>query len=196
MTKRKSKTTGIPKPKTWTKTTLPMKPGHTWKAPDGYKIVVADRGLVSFSIPSEWTIQGFEPLDIRDKEPPDETCHLVATIFRTPPGVDWTELPLTGLMKQVTENAYKDVWDRTPIQKSPREDIEFVWFQQTFMDPEEHRPAHSRIAMARGLAVHVLFTFDYWVEDAPKLEPIWSVIMDSILLDRYIEDPTRGETLH
>jgi hypothetical protein len=176
--------------------TLPMKDNHTWHAPDGYKILVVEQGLVSFAFPDSWYIHAFDPFDIRDQKPPDETCHLQATIFRAPPGVDWSQLPLIPLMQNVIKDAYKSVLERTPITMHPREDIEIAWLQQKFTDPEEHRPAWSRIAMARGQAVHVLFTFDYWTEDAEKLELVWDEIMNSIMLDRYIADPTRGEILH
>lgn len=197
MTKRRNKTTPIPKPRQYKHVaTLPLHDKHTWTAPEGYKILMVDRGLVSFNLPADWYIHAMDPFDIRDKAPPDETCHLQATLYRAPAGVDWSGLPLISLMEKVIQGAHKDILERSPIQKHPRTDIEIVWFQQRFIDKEEKRPAFSRIAMARGQTVHVLFTFDYWVDDAAKLEPVWEEVMRSVMLDRTIADPIRGETLH
>src|SRR5688572_3343318 len=52
MMSRHKKKNSFPRP---TKT-LKMKDDHTWDAPKGYKIVVADKGAVSFNIPRTWVI--------------------------------------------------------------------------------------------------------------------------------------------
>lgn len=198
MSKRRNRTTPIPKlqPKPMRKYTLPMPENHNWTAPEGYVIFVADRGLVRFNIPESWVVHSIEPIEIRDTEPPDEKCRLMATIMRAPPGIDWTGLPLTPLLENATKGTYRKILEHKPIQTYPRDDIEVVWKQIKFDDPVEHRPAFSRIAVARGSAVHVLFTFDYWEDDAERFVPVWEEVMRSLLLERFIDNMLKGETLH
>ena len=50
--------------------------------------------------------------------------------------------------------------------------------------------------MARGWDVQALITFDFWVDDAPKLEGMWTEILRSLQLGRKIDDPTKGVILH
>jgi hypothetical protein len=185
------------KPK-FAKKTLKMKDNHTWKAPDGYKIVVLDRGVVSFNIPSDWIVAKTEPaFEMNDKEPPDDDARVSVSFWRMPRGVDWSGLPLLPLLAEATKNSREDdILDQGEIIKSPRTDIEIVWREQRFLDPVEKREAYTRIAVARGFDVHTLITSDFWVSDQDRLIPIWAEILNSLQLGRYIEDPTKGVTVH
>jgi len=71
-----------------------------------------------------------------------------------------------------------------------------VWTEHRFLDPVEKREAHSRIATARGWDVQVLITFDFWVDDAANMRPVWNEVLRSLQLGRTIEDPTKGAVLH
>lgn len=176
----------------WEKRTLKMRDDATWKAPDGYAIFVADKGAVRFNVPKSWVVKPKDNrIELYDREPPDDDTRLSLTVFRTPP-VDWSELPLSRLLADVT----KDSDERGPIRTHPRPDVEIVWTEMPFDDPVEHRPACSRVVLARGQNIHALLTLDFWVDDTQRLEPMWQELLRSVELGRYVSDPTRGDVLH
>lgn len=180
-------------------TTMRMRDHHGWKAPAGYKIVVLDRGAVSFNMPQAWLVHKTDPFEMHDGLPPNDNARVMCSYWKFPPGIDWTGLPLLELLAKSTEDRQSELLERGEILKHSRKDLELVWLYQKFMDPEEHRPAFSRILMARGedvMAVHCLITMDYWPEEERKLNPLWEEIMRSLLVGRYIEDPTKGPLTH
>jgi len=180
----------------WQKKTLRLKDNHTWKAPKGYKIVVVDRGAASFNIPEHWHLAKLEPLELLDKEPPNDNARLTVTVWHLPPGVDWTALPLGPLLAQATEGVHEHILARSEVVTSPRTDLELAWTEHRFLDPQEKREAYSRIAVARGFDVQILATFDFWVDEAKQYLPVWHEVLRSLQLGRKIEDPTKGVMLH
>jgi len=158
--------------------------------------VVLDRGAVSFNIPERWVVAKLEPaFELNDREPPNDNARLSVSFWRTPPGIDWSGLPLIPLLAQSLEGSELEILEREEIRKTARTDLEVVWTQHRFLDPVEKREAYSRIAMARGWDVHVLITFDLWVDDLQKFKHVWDEVLRSLQLGRYIEDPTKGVTL-
>lgn len=178
------------------KSTLRMQDNHTWKAPKGYKIVVMDRGAVSFNVPEKWVMHKFEPLEMYDKTPPNDNARLSVSFWRLPVGVDWSKLPLGELLLKTLVDSEKDILERGDLVVSERTDLEIVWTEHRFLDATEKREAFSRILFARGWNVQVLVTFDFWVSDAPKLLAMWNEVVRSLQLGRRIEDPTKGAVLH
>ncbi len=189
--KHKKKKHNLPKP-----TSMRLKDNHTWKAPKGYKIVVLDRGAVSFNVPEKWEVGKLEPFEMHDVAPPKDNVRLGVTFWRTPPGVDWTGLPLAKLLADSTEGSELEILARGEIARHSRTDLEIVWMENRFLDPIEKREAFSRIALARGWDVHVLITLDYWVDESEKHRPAWHEVINSLQLGRYIEDPTKGIVTH
>jgi hypothetical protein len=184
-------------PPRWKKQTLRLKDNHTWKAPDGYKIVVIDRGAVSFNIPQSWLIAKFEPhLELNDNPPPNDNARVSVSFFNFGPGIDWTGLPLAPLLLKVAEESELEILAQGEVVTSDRTDIEIVWTERQFLDPVEKRPAITRIAVARGFDLHVVITSDFWVDDLDKLKPVWDEVLRSLQLGRRIEDPTKGQVLH
>lgn len=184
-------------PQGYSKKRLRLKDNHTWQAPKGYKILVLERGVVSLNIPEKWNVVKTQPnVELHDAPPPDDNARLSISFWRLPPGVDWTGLPLKELLEKSTEGSSLEILERGEIITSKRTDLEMVWRQDRFLDPVEKRDAFTRIMMARGWDVHALITFDFWVDDALKLEGMWDELMRSLQLGRYIEDPTKGVTLH
>lgn len=184
----------LPKPQTYK-----LKENHSWKAPAGFKVVVLDRGAVSFNIPEKWFVAKMDPtFEMHNAAPPDDDARLSVTFFRTQPGIDWTGLPVDALLL----NSMKDIDDRdtlntTAITRLPRTDIELVWAEQRFIDPvEKPREAFTRVTLARGFDIHAILSFDYWVNQAGQFRPVWNEIIRSLQIGRVIADPLRGETLH
>ena len=174
---------------------LRLKENHGWRSKPGYQIFVAERGAVRFDFPQGWVIKPEAgPIKLHDREPPDDTCVLQMSLFRTPPGIDWTELPLApllaGAMKDDPDDG--DVIERGEIQHVKRSDLEYAWRETRHTDPNEHREARSRSCLARGSDIHVLLTLDFWPEDAERLEPVWNEVLRSLRLGQYVADPTVG----
>ena len=182
------------KPK-YKKSTLRLKDNHTWKAPKGYKIVVLERGAVSFNVPQNWLVAETEPFTMHDAKPPDDNARLAVSYWKFAPGIDWTGLPLDDLLLKSTADVGQEILAQSPIKRSERDDIELLWIEQRFLDAEQQRQAFSRIATGRGFDIHVVITFDLWVDDAPKFEAMWGEVLRSLQLGRVIEDPTQGAIL-
>lgn len=178
-------------------TTLPLKPNHTWKSPAGYKIIALDRGLVSFNVPEGWHLAKLEPFELNDAAPPDDNARLTVSFWRLPPGVDWTGLPLDQLMEDSTKGDKLKILSKSELARETRPDAELVWVEHRFQDTEQdNREAYTRILIARGWNVHVLITFDFWVDEAEKFVPEWDEIFRSLQLGRQIADPTAGGIEH
>ncbi|HLV35367.1 MAG TPA: hypothetical protein VKY59_09650 [Spirillospora sp.] len=176
---------------------LRLRQDHNWKAPAGFKIVVLDRGAVSFNVPESWVIVKMEPaLELNDGEPPDDNARLSVSFWRTPPGIDWSGLPVDELLAKSTDGDSVEILERREVSRIERDDMELVWTEHRFMDPDEKREAFSRVTLARGWDMHVLMSFDYWADEAEKFLPVWAEAVRSLQLGRQIDDPTRGAVLH
>ena len=46
--------------------------------------------------------------------------------------------------------------------------------------------------MAKGSGVYCLITFDFWVDDTAKFEPVWDEVLRSLTLGMYVNDPSVG----
>ena len=179
----------------WSKQSLRMKETHGWRAKPGYQILVLDRGAVRFDFPRDWHFEpGPMPVTLHDKKPPDDQCRLQLSLFRTPPGIDWSALPLPQLLADAMKDDEPDpeVIERGEIVHVERRDLELAWRQTRRIDPNEKREARSRSRLARGSDLHVLITLDFWPEDAKRLEPVWDEVLRSLRLGQYVADPTVG----
>ncbi|HLY28930.1 MAG TPA: hypothetical protein VKQ72_21465 [Aggregatilineales bacterium] len=182
------------------KSTQRLATNHSWTAPKGYKVVAIERGAVIFNIPQDWTLTKLQPIEIYDKEPPADNARISVSFWRLPPGLDWTELPLEGLLNDATKDLGKSderqILDNGPVKTSPRTDLELATKIQRFVDPLEHREAYTYMATARGWDVHVLITFDFWLDDLAKCAPVWDEVLRSLQLGLVIDDPTKGIMRH
>ncbi len=184
----------IPQPKR-----MQLKENHSWKAPAGFKIVVLDRGAVSFNVPEKWFVAKMEPtFEMHNDVPPKDDARISVTFFRTMPGIDWSGLPADMLLEQSLKGvADRETVGTSAITRIPRTDIEVVWAEHRFIDPvEKPREAFTRVTLARGFDIHAIISFDYWVDQAAKFRPVWNEMVRSLLIGRVIKDPTKGETLH
>lgn len=179
-------------------TSRPLAANHSWKAPKGYKIMVLDRGTISFNIPQDWIVAKLEPVEIHDGEPPNDNARISVSFWRLPPGVDWSGLPLPKLLmdslKGGSESTVK-MLERGKLVEANRDGMEMVWVQSRFLDLPQNREAYSRVAVVRGFNVAALISFDFWVDDAKKLQSVWDELLRSIILGRSIADPTKGVLL-
>lgn len=176
----------------WIKETLELKEDHNWKSKPGYRIFVAGRGALRFDVPQDWF---FEPdtksFRFLDKKPPNDDCRLEASYNLLPPG-DWQDFPLVPLLKKVVQDDERDVMELGEIIRLKCQTARIVWTELKFIDSQENRSAYSRICIGLGSGVQCLITFDYWVDDAERLTPVWDTVMESLTLGLYIRDPRTG----
>jgi hypothetical protein len=176
----------------WIKTTLDLNQEHNWQSQPGTRIFVAGRGAVRFDFPEDWHFEQQEnSFQFLDKKPPDDDCRLEVSYNLLPVG-NWAEFPLVSLLRQVIEEDPRQPDEVGEIVQLKRQTARIVWTQIQFIDPQEKRPAYSRIAIGLGSGVQCLITFDYWSDDAERFLPVWDVVLSSLVLGLYIRDPRIG----
>ena len=180
----------------WIKETRRLRKGHGWIAGEGCKIFVADRGAVGFQYPEAWVVRpDSDSIKIHDRTPPDDDCTLAVSYLRLP-RIDWRGLPLASLVEAALEGDPREFHHRGEIVDASRRGVEIAWRELLFVDPRVGLDARSRLALARRGGVQALITMEFWETDAARVEPVWDLVLDTLELDRHIEDPTRGPTLH
>jgi len=179
----------------WRQETKKLRDRHYWTAQAGCKVFVADWGAVRFDCPQEWVIvPGSDSINLHDKAPPDDDCVLAVSYLRLPP-IDWSGLPLASLVEQTTKDDTRPVYQRGEIIELRRGDLEIAWREMRFIDPTEHREAVSRFCLARQRRVQALITFDFWESDAQRRQTVWDIVLKTLELDDYIQDPTVGRVV-
>jgi hypothetical protein len=177
----------------WIKETLKLSPDHHWESPPEYNIFVAGRGAVRFNVPHGWIC---EPQDksfkFTDKKPPDDDCCLEVSYNHLPPN-DWMLFPLKATLRKVMEDDSRNIIERGEVITVKRQTVKIVWCEIKFIDIQtEPREAFSRTCIALGSNIQCLITFDYWVDQAEQLIPIWDEVIRSLTLGLYIRDPRTG----
>jgi hypothetical protein len=176
----------------WLKETLELNENHNWKSEPGTRIFVAGRGALRFDVPQDWY---FEPDEksfrFLDNKPPKDDARLEASFNLLPPG-NWAEFPLVPLLKKIMQEDERHPIEIGKVIQLKRQTARVVWNQIKFIDPQEHREAYSRTCIGLGSGVQCLITFDYWVDDAERLTPVWDTVMNSLVLGLYIRDPRTG----
>lgn len=177
----------------WIKQSLELSENHAWGSREGYKVFVAGRGAVRFDVPRDWA---FEPKEksfrFLDREPPDENCGLEVSYNLLPREASFRDFPLAGILKKILQEDSREVIERSEVYKLKQQTARIVWGQLKVIDEEEKREAYSRICVGIGSGVQCLITFDYWADDAEQFEPVWDVVLDSLVLGLYIRDPRTG----
>jgi hypothetical protein len=183
----------------WCKKTFKLPETHGWTASPGHNVFVADQGAVRLEYPQSWIVapvDGDISIGIYDAQPPDDNVRLAISVMHLPQQVDWSELPLEMLLKQVYQARSRDGNPRNVDWQADvhivRGDVEVAWMQGDFIDPAEQRRARTRASLARGghdYIVQALLTMDYWLTDAARFEPVWDHALRSLRLGVIIPNP-------
>jgi hypothetical protein len=174
-------------------TVLKLKEGHTWRCKPGYKVFVLDRGALRFDVPLDWVMELDEKsVKFYDRQPPADNCRLEVSLLRHPQ-IDWSGLPLDELLRNSAAINSDEKIRGEDIQRQSRPAVDLAWVEKVFIDPQEHKPARSRIALARGANCHALITLDFWAADAERVIPVWDEVIRSIDMGLKVQDPTIGE---
>jgi hypothetical protein len=184
----------------WQKYDIPLRPDHAWKALPGCKVFVADRGAARFDIPQDWIIRPTQSGSIRfhDKEPPADQVRLECSVMHLNPEIDWKEIgmPLVDVMLKLQESNKRDFHHRGEVVEVKRPGLRMVWVENHYDDPEDGKLIHSRFGLGHEGLVQVLLTFDYYASMAWRGKAIWTDLLKSMILDRPIADPSRGDARH
>lgn len=180
--------------KTTTKTSATLPDGHGWKASPGYSVLVLDRGIAMFEIPSGWPVRPTSDcLRVYDREPPDDDCSLGMSVLSLPP--QWSCTPLAEMVEATSQGDERRIFASDPVVEGIRPGIEWAWKEVRFEDAEAERPAASRTAIVRSEGIFLLLTFEFWETDRARREATWDHLLESMVLGQSIEDPLRGPRL-
>ena len=174
--------------KRWLKETYKLPNNHGWTARPGYDIFVADRGAVRFNIPETWVIEPDErgSIEFRDRKPPDDDCLLEMSFIRVHPGIDLTGVPLSKLLVDLLKDDPRGRRWSGEVFEVRRPRLEVAWTQGHSEDATQGgRPARSRWLLARSANIVPFITMDYWVDDAPRFEPVWDEVLASLRVAEY-----------
>ena len=177
----------------WQRQEFKMKPDHTWTAPPGHKIFVADRGAVQFNYPATWiVVPTDDAIELHDEVPPKDDCLIKVSVMYLAVGIDWSGLSLPYLLEQTTKDDERGMVSQRETIHVQRDDVEFAWYEKRFMDPVERREACDRALMARRDTIMPFITMDFWPEHTERFGPVWDEILRSLQVGGFIADPTRG----
>ena len=187
----------------WTKKTLKLKKNHGWTSEPGCQVFVADRGAVRFDFPRGWVIEPGQngSIKVQDKKSPDDNCCLEMTVFYLREGIDWSGLPVSRIIREVTKPGQPDDQsddepeiprlETFPVEERSRDGMDFAWTGYRYIDPEEKREAISRTLIARKWNIQPIITYAFWVDELKKADHAWAVLIKTLILGDYIEDPTQ-----
>jgi hypothetical protein len=186
----------------WRKQTVKLKENHGWRGKPGYNVFVMDRGAARFNYPQDWIVlpgEGDElgTIKFHDRQPPDDECVLAVSYMRFRPEIDLSVAPVGVLLKHVIEDDEREVISRGEIVEEERAGLSLAWAEMKVIDEVERREAFSRICLARGLHnIQSLITFDFWVDDAERMRPVWDEVLRSLEVGWFIADPAQGPVIH
>jgi hypothetical protein len=147
--------------------------------------------VLRFDYPDTWVVQpDATSVSFFDREPPDDECRLTVSIQQLPTA-DLSGLPVSSLLASVVAGG-SDEGAPGPVHAKQRGDLELAWRDLRFQDDATARDACSRTGLARGGDLHVLLTFDFWVDDLQRCDRVWDVVLGTLELGRTVADPTRG----
>jgi hypothetical protein len=185
---------------------LKMKKHNRWQAAPGNKIFVANSGAVRFDYPGTWIVEPGDKGSIcfYDRQPPTHHAILQMSVWEllgpgmltpgVPAAVDWTGLPLLELFVHSTSNIAdnRELRSEKRIQELMRPGLEGIWQERLMFDFEDKKEVVSRTLMARGANVTTLLSYDFYADEQARFHPIWEDVVGSLVLGRYIKDPTTG----
>jgi len=177
---------------------LKLKKHNRYFARPGNKIFIANAGAVRFEYPEKWIVEPGEngAICFYERTPPDHHAILQMSVWEFQgPQVDWTTLPLEPLFVQATTGPSPDprtLLSSAPLKTVLRPGLEAVWREQLMFDHEDQKEVVCRQCLARGRNVTTLLTYDFYADEAARLEPVWTDVLTSLVLGQHISDPTTG----
>ncbi|MEW6751508.1 MAG: hypothetical protein AB1505_11105 [Candidatus Latescibacterota bacterium] len=176
----------------WEREQLPLDPDHRWRARPGCKVFVAGGGAVRFDFPESWCVApDADSIKLYDRPPPDDDCRLAVSCHRLPP-ITGAGPSLAQLVQAALQGDGRPLDRWGPVHEGRQADLEWAWQEADFLDPTLGRQAKTRLCIARRGALQALLTLDFWAVDLARVEGVWDTALETLVLGRYIDDPTRG----
>lgn len=179
------------------KRSIKLKPGHQWKTPEGYQLIVLDRGAVHVCFPHGWQVKPQETGSIllSDDEPPLDDCRMEISYWRLHP-VMARNFPFEKMVGEIQNS--KDKLEHEAMSEpvySKRDGLRFGWVESAYPDPDNGRPVRSRTLLVFGNNIQVLLSYACWEDDFEKFMPVWKTMMKTIRLGEYIANPATGAVI-
>jgi hypothetical protein len=179
------------------KKSIKLKPGHQWKTPDGYQLIVLDRGAVHICFPQGWEVKPQETGSIllSDAEPPLDDCRMEVSYWRLNPAAARIypfEKMVSELLRAKGEMEHESVSE--PV-VSKRDRLRFGWVESTYPDPDNGRPVRSRTLLVFGNCIQVLLSYACWEDDVERFMPVWKTMMKTMRLGEYVSHPATGSII-
>ena len=160
------------------------------------------RRAVRFDIPRGWVVEPGEKGSIKlmDRKHPHDDGTLEMSVFYLNDEIDWSGLKLGPVVEQRLkhkDNPEKavEILERLQVHEFERDGMSVAWTGKRYIDPEEGREACSRLLIARKWNIQPLFTYAYWADDRRGLARAWDILLKTLILGDYIEDPTQRVSL-
>ena len=193
----------------WRKGYLPLPPNHGWRTTSPKNsLFIAERGAVQFEFPREWMIIPSRKgtIMIQDKPYPEENMRFdvgVGQLFREDGvplrrigvSVDW-ELPIDEAFMASMIKPEDEMLTVGKLRFASGPTFEAAWRQVSFIDKEENRKLFSRTCVARATSTCGVITLNFWPEYASKANRAWRLMMATLKIGEYIEDPTLSQKMN
>jgi hypothetical protein len=176
-----------------------MAANHTWRCTPGYQICVIGRGDIQFEYPQGWHVVPTDnSIKVHDRPPPDDDCVLEVSVLRFPPLRE--DRPSIYMLLQEGLLKSGHFIPAEEIQEVQREDVQIVWAEYRKMDEQANREAVWRHGFGHMETLnghlYAILTFGFWPELREKFHPLWEHVLKTLIMGRYVEDPTRGPRYH
>ena len=105
-----------------------------------------------------------------------------------------SEVPMRELLREITT---EDVDPRPANFRGPvigvyRPPMEAAWREMRYIDSVQGREASTRVCLARGGRTLATIVFDFWPEDELEFHDPWTVLLETLAVGDYLEDPATG----
>ena len=184
----------------WKKSSMKLKDNHGWRCSPGHQICVIGRGLMQFEYPVHWIVKPTDTsLKLHDRVPPLDDIVMEISVLPMRP-IRWKDVVLSKLLQDNLIQSVEEIKLDDEIISYNRDGIEMVWaeYRRIETDPKDDslREATWRSAMAHEGDTVVVITYGFWSEFYDKAASVWNHFLDTIIMNRMVDDPTQGPKLH
>ena len=186
----------------WEEYAIPLAKDHAWKATEGFKLCVVSRGELIFEFPRAWWIDPREmSIKVANRKPPADDYCLEVSVIRYPASQLNTPVPSIALLLQESVMNIGHLIESEDLVYHPREDIEIVWGEYRDIDEIEKREVirHScftHCVKQDGGHLYGFLTYGFWPEKRETAEPLWQHILNTLIMDRPIKNPSIGPRIN
>jgi hypothetical protein len=175
----------------WRSETIKLGDNHGWVTRPGNNMFVADRGAVMFEYPTHWKMSPAKDgsIQFRDKPHPDDDAILAVSVNYMHPDLDWRLAPLGQMVSDVASRDKRNPFFVGEPIEIHRRHLDAAWIEIHFIDSKEKREARGRMCVGFQANIQTLITFDFWLSDMTRMNPVWTDVLETLVIGHYIADP-------